>query len=60
MCGRHHGHGFGRGFRRLPREEWVRRLEDYQRDLEQEIADVADLLRRLKDEAPGSTEPATA
>ena len=48
-------HGFGR---RLSREEWVRRLEEYQRDLEQEIADVADLLRRLKDERPA--EPATA
>jgi hypothetical protein len=32
------------------REEWLRRLEEYQRDLEQEVADVADLIRRLKEE----------
>ena len=28
----------------------LERLEEYQRDLEQEIADVADLIRRLKDD----------
>jgi hypothetical protein len=57
---RHHGRGCGpRGFgRRLSREDWLRQLEEYQRDLEQEIADVADLIRRLKEEQP--TEPATA
>ena len=38
------------GRRRLSREDWLQRLEDYQRDLEQEIADVADLIRRLKDD----------
>jgi hypothetical protein len=43
-----HGHFRGRpgfrGHRRFPsREEWLRRLEEYQRDLEQEIADVADV-----------------
>ncbi len=32
------------------REEWLRRLEEHQRDLEQEVADVADLIRRLKEE----------
>jgi hypothetical protein len=56
----HHGHrhsrgrrGFGFGHRRFPsREEWLSRLEEYQRDLEQEIADVADVIRHLKgDEA---------
>jgi hypothetical protein len=31
-------------------DELLRRLEDYQRDLEQEVADVAELIRRLKDE----------
>jgi hypothetical protein len=55
----HHGHGRGfaprRRGRRLGREEWLRRLEEYQRDLEQEIADVADVIRRLKDEGPGET-----
>jgi hypothetical protein len=53
-----HGHrhrGRGRcgpfGHRRVPSpEELLRRLEDYQRDLEQEVADVAELIRRLKDE----------
>jgi hypothetical protein len=55
MC--HQGHGFRRGLhgrRRLSREEWLRRLEVYQRDLEQELADVADLVRRLKDEKPAA------
>jgi hypothetical protein len=40
-------HGFGG--ERVPNAgkmlEW---LEEYQRDLEQEVADVADLIRRLK------------
>jgi hypothetical protein len=45
MC---HG-GRRRGFRRFgDRETWLRRLEEYQRDLEQELADVSDLIRRLK------------
>jgi hypothetical protein len=45
-------HGCGPGFRRrgLSREQWLRRLEEYQKDLEQEVADVADLVRRLKEE----------
>jgi hypothetical protein len=50
--GHGHGHG-GHGLhgRRFPnREEWLRALEEHQRDLEQETADVADLIRRLKDE----------
>jgi hypothetical protein len=42
----------GRGrHRRFPdAETLLRRLEEYQRDLEQETADVADLIRRLKQE----------
>ena len=41
------GPGFGRG--RVPnREEWLNHLEEYQKDLEQEVADVADLIRRLR------------
>jgi hypothetical protein len=48
MC---HGRRHGRRFRRFGnREEWLQRLEEYQRDLEQELADVADVLRRLKEE----------
>jgi hypothetical protein len=53
---RHFHGGFGRRRRRFPnREEWLRRLEEYQRDLEQEIADVADVIRHLKSEQPGET-----
>jgi hypothetical protein len=54
-----HGGGCGPGFRgrRYPnREEWLRALEDYQKDLEQEVADVADLIKRLKEQP---TETAT-
>jgi hypothetical protein len=52
-------HGCGPGFhrRRVPdREEWLRRLEEYQKDLEQEVADVADLIRRLKEEKTETAE----
>ena len=50
---RHYGRGCGPGFgpRRYPnREEWLRALEEYQKDLEQEVADIADLIRRLREE----------
>jgi hypothetical protein len=43
--------GFGRrrpGGRWYDRENVLGRLEEYQRDLEQELADVSDLLRRLQ------------
>jgi hypothetical protein len=52
MChgGRRHGHGHGHGRSRYPTpEEWLRRLEEHQRDLEQEAANVAELIRRLKE-----------
>ena len=51
---RHHGWG-GRGARMLfrggfpSRQELVERLESYQRDLEQQLADVADVLAHLRD-----------
>jgi hypothetical protein len=48
--GRRCGPPIGRG--RFNREAWLERLEQYQRDLEQETADVADLIRRLKDAPP--------
>jgi hypothetical protein len=49
MCGHGHHRGFGRRGRRFPnREEWIRRLEERQRDLEQEIADLADVIKHLK------------
>ena len=45
------GHGFGRG--RVPNaEDLLQKLEEHQRDLEQEVADVADLIRRLKEQRP--------
>jgi hypothetical protein len=48
--GHRHRHGRGsRRFGRFDRETFVARLEEYQKDLEQELADVADLLRRLKE-----------
>jgi hypothetical protein len=47
---RHMGCGPGRHGRVGNREEWVKRLEEYQKDLEQEVADVADLIRRLKED----------
>jgi len=47
-----HGHGCGcgpRGGRRQPRlEDEIAWLERHQRDLEQELADVVEKLRRLK------------
>ena len=53
---RHRGFRGGcgpRGHRRAPnRAEWLRHLEEYQKDLEQEVADVADLIRRLREEQP--------
>ena len=59
---KHHHHGCGPG-RRGPRgfsvnrEEWLTRLEEHQRDLEQRTADVADLIRRLRqDPAPETAE----
>jgi hypothetical protein len=55
---RHHGRG-GRGARMLfrggfpSRQELVERLESYQRDLEQQLADVADVLAHLRDPSEG-------
>ncbi len=48
MCGRQH---IRRMRRRAPsREELLKALEERQKDLEQEIADIHDVLRRLRDE----------
>ena len=50
MCKRHHSHRRHRG--RAPnREELLKALEERQKDLEQEIADIHDVLRRLRNEA---------
>ena len=50
---RHRGHRWGPrlGARFYERETVVERLEEYRRDLEQELADVSDLLTRLKTES---------
>ena len=49
----HHGRPrFGRrgvGRRFYEPERVLERLEEYQRDLEQELADVADLIKRLRE-----------
>jgi len=53
---RHHRHGGCSRGRRFPdAETLLRRLEEYQRDLEQETADVADLIRRLREEKTETT-----
>jgi hypothetical protein len=47
--------------RRIPsRDELLKTLEERQKDLEQEIADIDDLLRRLRDAeaTPAAGEPA--
>jgi hypothetical protein len=54
----HHAHRRGRVFFRGPfpnRQELLARLESYQRDLEQELADIADVIAHLRDR-PGETE----
>jgi hypothetical protein len=53
-CGPRGPEGFS-----VDREQWLARLEEHQRDLEQRTADVADLIRRLRsDPAPTATAPA--
>ena len=58
----HHRHGRGRIHFRGPfpnRQELLARLESYQRDLEQELADIADVIAHLRDRDQG-TEPQQA
>ena len=55
MCGKHH-RGRRRSARAPKREEFLSALEERQKDLEQEIADIHDLIKRLRDEA--ATSPA--
>ena len=53
----HHGHRRGRVFFRGPfpnRQELLTRLEAYQRDLEQELADIADVIAHLRDRDQGT------
>ena len=47
---RHHGHGRIHFRGPFPnRQELLARLESYQRDLEQELADIADVIAHLRD-----------
>jgi DNA-binding response OmpR family regulator len=59
MCGRRSRR---RASRRAPsREELLRALEERQKDLEEEIADIHDLIRRLREESARATpEPQAA
>jgi hypothetical protein len=58
----HHSHRHGRLHFRRPfpnRLELLERLQSYQRDLEEELADLDDLIRHLRDEGdhPSPAEP---
>jgi hypothetical protein len=56
MCEHHHRHRGWRRFGRIPSvDELLRILEEKQRDLEQETADVAELIRRLREGQPAET-----
>jgi hypothetical protein len=50
--GRRHFRRRGVGQRWYEPERVLERLEEYQRDLEQELADVADLIKRLQESQP--------
>jgi cell division septum initiation protein DivIVA len=54
---RHHHRRLGK--RWYDRENVLERLESYQRDLEQELADVSDLIQRLKAGEAAAGEPQT-
>jgi hypothetical protein len=57
----HRRHGRLRFHRPFPnRAELLERLEAYQRDLEQELADIDDLIRHLRDEPAGEQPEQTA
>jgi hypothetical protein len=59
MCGGHH-HEHARGFRGFGRrgfpnrEVWLERLQDYQARLEEELANVRDVIERLGPPAQGA------
>ena len=61
-----HGHGHHRRHHRPPfgrrwysRDNVLERLESYQRDLEQELADVSDLIQRLREQEAGQPQTAS-
>jgi hypothetical protein len=50
------GCGWGGGFARWPaREDRIRWLEEYQRDLQQQAAEVADEIKNLKEQQQPAT-----
>ena len=59
----HHHHGRGHGPRGLfrggfpSRHQLIERLENHQRDLEQQLADIADVLTHLRDREAAAPEP---
>jgi len=53
-CGQHH-EGTDRGESQIPPEKELAFLEEYQRDLEEALADIADRVKTLK-EAPSNAE----
>jgi hypothetical protein len=61
----HRHHGRGRGSRMFfrggfpSRYELLERLESYQRDLEQQLADVADVIAHLRDPDEGQPQQQT-
>ena len=60
----HHNRRFHRrraplGSRFYATENVLERLDEYQRDLEQELADVTELIKRLRADAPPQGEPQT-
>jgi hypothetical protein len=59
---RHRGHRWGPrlGTRWYNRDNVLERLEEYRRDLEQELADVSDLITRLQAQESEGGEPQTA
>ena len=61
MHGRRHHRGFGpRWARRIPRrEQLLAILEERQKDLEEEIADIHDLIRRLRDDSEPTAQAGT-
>jgi hypothetical protein len=55
--GHHHRHGRLHFRRPFPnRQDLLARLESYQRDLEQELADIADLIAHLRDRSEPAPE----
>ena len=56
MCGGHHHHR-RRGFRGYPnRKQWVDRLQAYREHLEEELANVQELIERLGETPRQTTE----